>query len=376
MFLFGTQVLLQQPVNFWVIAIGIAFLCWGFLGFLRVLLYCGQQQVADGWDLAREKDLNQRIECGRRVQQVLGVSLHTALRAPAVSSAMQLDALLDDTKALKAQSTRSSATPVRHSRLAGDADEVPELALRRILTQVMDDLRPSLIDVPDNRSLALLLEVESALAEDVQRRIWHQVWSASGVRQPLVDVEGGGLAALDLWLDQRIHDSAMLLVVAVRLMPKDPKGTAEAAVGLLFGNPHKQNTIQLMAHLHRPELEREPTSEALLDASRQALDWASVGAQSVEQTWRVGIDPQRAVSLASVLNKVPIPAKHGQGFHDLDASLGHPSKASPWLAIAAAAQTIQRGAGPQFIFSGGGGVYSALWSTVLTPVPSLRKQEL
>lgn len=87
----------------------------------------------------------------------------------------------------------------------------------------------------------------------------------------------------------------------------------------------------------------------------------------------LGIDPQRHAAIATVLVDVPMPVKQPQGLCNLDALLGHPGKASPWLAIAAAAQTIGRGAGPQFIFSGGGAATAGLWGTVLMPVPPLSK---
>ncbi len=372
-FLFGTQALREHPVNFWGLALGVPLLGWCLLSFGRVLLYLGQQQVADGWDQVREENLIQKLRRGRRVQQVLAVSLHTALREPEASSATQLKALLDGVKALKAQPSRQDQSVLRHSRIAGDTDEKPELVLHRVLTQVLADLTPTLTQAPEATPLALLLEVGSALPENVWQRIWRQAWRESGIRQSTVPVEGNGLEALDQWLDHRIGDPAMLLVVAVQFSPQQPEGTAEAVVGLLLGNRLTQTALPSMAYLHRPEQEREPTTDALLYAARQALDWVPLDAQSVEQTWWSGVDAQRDAALAKVLADISIPTKHGQGFYDLDTQLGHPGKASPWLAIAAATQTIQCGAGPQFIFSGGGCVDAGLWSTVLTPVPSLSK---
>lgn len=373
MFLFGTQALREQPVSFWGLAFGGPLLGWCLLSFGRVLSYLGQQQVADGWDQAREEDLIQKLRRGRRVQQVLAVSLHTALREPEASSATQLKALLDGVKALKAQPSRQDQSVLRHSRIAGDTAEVPELALHRVLTQMLADLAPTLTQVPDATPLALLLEVGSTLPENVWQRLWRQAWSESGIRQSTVLVEGDGLDALDQWLDHRIGDQALLLVVAVQFAPQQPEGTAEAAAGLLLGNRLTQTVLPPMAYLHRPEQERESTADALLYAAHQALDWVPLDAQSIEQTWRVGVDTQRDAALTTVLADVSIPTKHNEGFYDLDTQLGHPGKASPWLAIAAATQTIQCGAGPQFIFSGGGCVDTGLWSTVLTPVPSLSK---
>ena len=372
-FLFGTQTLRQEPVNFWGLALGVPLLGWSLLSFGRVLLYFGQQQVADGWDKAREEDLIRKVRRGRRVQQVLGVSLHTALREAGALSATQLNALLDGVKVLKAQPSRQGQSVLRHSHIVGDTDEVPELALHRVLTQMLADLAPTLTQVPDATPLALLLEVGSTLPENVWQRVWRQAWSESGIRQSTVLVEEDGLEALDQWLDHRIGVQALLLVVAVQFAPQQPEGTAEAAVGLLFGNRLTQTVLPSMAYLHRPEQEREPTTDALLYATSQALGWVPLDAQSIEQTWRVGVDTQRDIALTTVLADVPLPAKPNQGFCNLDTVLGHPGKASPWLAIAAATQSIQCGAGPQFIFSGGDCVDTGLWSTVVTPVPSLSK---
>ena len=62
-----------------------------------------------------------------------------------------------------------------------------------------------------------------------------------------------------------------------------------------------------------------------------------------------------------------LPKQPKQELCDLDALLGHAGHASPWLAIVAAAQTLERGAGPQFVFSGGSTSDAGLWGTVLTP---------
>ena len=372
-FLFGTQAWRQQPVSFWGLALGLPLLVWCLLGFARVLLYFGQQQVADGWDKAREEDLINKVRRGRRVQQVLAVSLHTALQEPGGLPAAQRDALLSGTSALVAQPSVPGGAALRQSRLSGDTDEGPEHLLLRVLTQVLADLAQPLTQLPDDTPLALLLEVESGLAQNLLQRVWRQAWSESGIRQSTVPVEGGGLKALDQWLDHRIGDQALLLVVAFQFMPQQPEGTAEAAVGLLFGNRLTQTVLPSMAYLHRPEQEREPTTDALLYATSQALGWVPLDAQSIEQTWRVGVDTQRDADVSSVMAAVPLPAKYSEGVCNLDTLLGHPGKASPWLAIAAATQSIQCGAGPQFIFSGGDCVDTGLWSTVVTPVPSLSK---
>jgi len=372
--LFGDESLHQQSAVFFTFfAFGLPFLAWCVLVFGRVSLHIGEQSAADGWDEAREEDMICRIRRGRRSQQVLGGSLYTALRDPTDEQTTRLEALPSGIE-VKAQTPSMGGAIVSHSRLFEDSGVDPEAVLLTVLRQVIANLVSILAQVPDDNPLALLLEIDCKLPEDQWRPAWRKAWLESGIRQSTVAVEGRGLAAVDQWLDQRINDQAMLMVVAVQLAPDNPEGTAEAAVGLLFGNRLTQTTLAPIAYLHRPEQERKATGADLLYAARQALDWVPLPAQSIEQVWRVGIDAQRRADLATVSADVPLPAKHKQGLYDLDDLLGDPGKASPWLAIAVATQAIERGAGAQFIFSGGD-VAAGLWSTVLTPVSPLPKQE-
>lgn len=368
-FLFGTP---QQTVSFWGPALGIPFLSWCVLSFGQAVLYLGQHRAADGWDEAREDDLIQSVRQGRRSQQLLHVSLHSAFRVQGEQPIAQLEALLGKTEALKAQPARLSEGAVRHSQVGGDSNEAPEIVLLQALTDVLADLAQTLALLPDDTPLALMLEVNSALPENTLRRVWRQAWSDSGIRQNSEPVEGTGLAALDQWLDHRINDQALLFVVALQFAPEQPEGTAEVVVGLLLGNRLTQTTLPPMAYLHRPEQERDGSRDGLGYAARQALDWASLDAESIEHVWRVGIDPQRTFAINAVLAELPLPAKPNQRIYNLDFSLGHPGKASPWVAIVAAAQKIQNGAGPQFIFSGDD-VAAEIWTTVVTPVSPLSK---
>jgi len=367
--LFSDEPLRQQPADFLSFAFGLPFLAWCVLGFGRVLLHIGEQSAADGWDEAREEDMGRRIQRGRRSQQVLGVNLYTSLQAPTDEHTTELEALPSGIE-VKAQTPSMGGAAVGHSRLFEDSGEDPEAVLLTVLRQGLADLVPILKQLSDDKPLALLLEVDCKLPEEQWRFAWQRIWRESGIRQSKVAVEGSGLAAVDQWLDQRIGDQALLLVMAVHVAPEQPEGTAIAAVSLLLGNRLTQNTLAPIAYLHRPEQEREPTYTDLFYATRQALDWVPLQAQAVEQVWQVGIDAQRHAAINTVLAEIPLLIKSSEGVCNLDALLGHPGVASPWLAIAAATQTIQGGAGPQFIFSGGD-VDTGLWSTVLMPVSPL-----
>jgi hypothetical protein len=369
-FLFADGPLHQQPVDFWRLALGLPLLGWCVLVFARVVLHIGKQSAADGWDDARERDLIRRLRKGRRCLQVLGGSFYTALRGPSAGPAGQLDALLSGSEALKAQPFRMDGAPLSHSRLPEDKAEDLEALFLSVLTRSFADLAPILAQLPDDKPLALLLEVDCRLTEDQWRPAWRKAWRESGIRQTLVPVDGRGLEAVDRWLDQRIDDQSLLMVLAVQLAPDQPEGTAEVAVAVLFGNRLTQSVLPPFAYLHRPEQRRKSTHAGLLYTARQALDWVPLQAQSIEQVWRAGVGAQPQIE--SVLLDLAMPAKPPENFCNLDALLGHAGKASPWLAIAAAAQTVERGGGPQFIFSGGA-TADGLWSTVLMPVSPLSK---
>lgn len=367
----GPEALHQNPEVSWGLALGVPLLGWCALGFGRTLLYLGEQAVADGWDQARQADLVQKNRQGRRLLQVLKVDLHTALRAPGDEPAVQLKALQSGIKAQTMQPSRLVSSSSCHSRLPGDGAEDLEPLLLRTLQQVLEELAPTLAQLPDYTRLGLLLDVDSGLSRSGWDRTWEQAWQASAIRQAPVLLEGNGLDALDQWLDQRFYEEAVLLVIGLQFAPRQPEGTAEVIAGLLLGNQLAQNNVAPVALLHRPEQEHQPCPDALHAAATQASAWVPVEFKAIPQVWRAGIDAQRHTAVDSVSTQLSIPMQHEHGLHDLDAMLGSPGKASPWLAIVAATQAIQVGAGPQFIFSGNGRADARLWGMALTPAPSL-----
>lgn len=356
--------------SFWLLALGAPFAIWCLLSAVRSLFYLGQWGVVDGWNEAREADLVLNIRRGRRSHQVLAVSLHTALRERGADNGeLQLDALRNSTKALTVQPDwLNSKERIRHSRLPPEQGESSEELLRRVLQHVLADIAKALKPLPDDKPLALLLDMNSSLPDSTLSELWEHLWTESGIRQTATRVEGSGLSVVDAWLDERIQDQALLLVVAFQVAPGAAQGTAEAAVGLLFGNRLTQTQLEPMAYLHRPEQEREPTPERLLYATRQALDWVPVQAVSPEHVWVAGVDPARRAAVMMAISAAPLLAEHKQGLHDLDACIGHSHCAAPWVAIAAAVESIRRENTPHFIFSGDSTADSRLWCSVVMPL--------
>jgi hypothetical protein len=81
----------------------------------------------------------------------------------------------------------------------------------------------------------------------------------SNITLPVEYGEGSGLSVIDRWLNERIKDKAMLLIVGLQLKPAESDNTAEAGVALLLGNRLTQEALEPLALLHRPDA--APTGE-------------------------------------------------------------------------------------------------------------------
>ncbi|KIY40779.1 hypothetical protein TZ03_11635 [Pseudomonas sp. 10-1B] len=364
---FASQPLAEQSLRIWWLVAAGVLLGWCLLLAVRILHYLGLRHAADGWDQAREEDYAGKINQGRRFVQVLDATLHTGLQVPGQSWVTQLEALLSGLRAIRTQPAWAGDI-ARHSRLPIEAGSTAEHRLLAALNRVLADLAETLSQLPADVPLAVLLDVDSSLPASEIHRIWQEAWGSSANRQPATTLPGCGLGVLDHWLDQRSEDRSLLLVVSCQVAPSQPVGTAEVAVGLLLGNPLGASTLPPIARLHRPQQACEQTSEAWCSAVDQSLNWADKERDALDHGWRVGIDAGHEPALGTVFMRLP--AELDGLVHNLDAMLGHPGRAAPWLALAAATQNIKQGAGVQIIFSGERSAASVLWSTVIVPSPA------
>lgn len=239
--------------------------------------------------------------------------------------------------------------------------------LLRLYRQVLGEVAVALRAFPAEQPLTLMLETDSSVPPAQQQDAWKQAWVESGIRQSVTRLERQGLDAVDHWLDERIADSALLLVVVLCVAPEPLEDSAEAAVALLLGNRLTQKTAPAVAYLHRPEQEHGTTGDTLRYAAHQALDWVPLEAEALQRAWLVGIPAKRQGDVNKLVLELlkPEPA-----VRDLGACLGHPGCAAPWLAIAAAVEAVRRGGQPQIIFSGNASTDSPLWSSVVMAAPS------
>ncbi|WP_429213701.1 hypothetical protein [Metapseudomonas resinovorans] len=360
----GPDALMQSSQRFWWWALGVPALVWFGAFFLRGLLYLSQLSVVEGWNEMREAGLTQMMRRGRRSQQVLAVSLQTALRAPEADGQAQRASLLaKDGGALRTQ-VGWRGQERRHSRLPWLEHETEHQLLRRALSTLLGELAGVLAAFPPERPVALLRETNSELSSEITDRLWQESLAQSGIRQAMALIDGSGLAAIDHWLDQHNQDQTLLLVVAIQVAPPSVEGSAESVVGLLFGNRLTQDVLPPRAYLHRPEQSRELTQEGVLQAVFQALDWALLPAELIGRVWIAGADRTRGPMITSAIEKASLPT---QASHDLHEILGNPGSAAPWVAVAAAVEATASEAAPQFIFSVDSEEDASLWCSVVMP---------
>ncbi|MTH48850.1 hypothetical protein [Intestinirhabdus alba] len=359
-----------KSAKFWFFSVGIPALLWLVVASCREMFYLFGQAYANAWDRRREEAILKEVRRGRRALQILYGSFITAHSGPDNGFCYTLaEPLIQNQSAICAQISWQGASNIRHSRII-PPDISPDLFLSQIFADLLPALAIPLGRYSDNQPVALLFEAESSVSSQRVRELWRDAWQKSGIRQQPEYIEGHGLAAIDYWLDNRIRENTLLLVVALQIAPENPDGTAEAVTTLLLGNRLTQNVLAPCALMHRPE---QGTANTLAENIAQAMDWGPVQPEEVHHLWRTGLSvtEQRAVTaLNGLLPLQGVDMNRAQ--YDLDTSLGQAGRVAPWLAIAAAAQTAVKTQENQLIISGEQNG-SAMWSTVITPYLSGRE---
>lgn len=358
--------------EFWISALGLPSLFWIILLAVRVTWYKGQLATVQSINRNRDRQLRREIQRGQRYLNVLGMSLHSALREPDdTCGASQWDALLGKVKGLKTQPSWKSSEGVRHSRLVlVDGEDACQL-LRRGLKKTLEELSFVLSSLSQELPLSLLLESNSSLPKSQIEEIWKESLECSQIQQSITRIEGDGLATVDKWLDDSGNQHALLLIVAIQFRPDQTDGSAENIVGVLLGGNSVSPESVPLARLHRPEMMHNTGSDDFDYALKQSMEWVPVVADKVKSGFLVGVNPAWHIAIATGLQAIQSPINAGQDLHDLGNTLGYPGPAAPWVAIACAVEACSR-SDSQLIVSGNGQDNSQLWVTMVT---STEKQQ-
>uniref|UniRef100_UPI0031DE106C hypothetical protein n=1 Tax=Klebsiella sp. TaxID=576 RepID=UPI0031DE106C len=352
---------------FWISALGLPSLYWLILLALRVTWYKGQLATAQGKDKERDRQLRREIQRGQRYLNVFVVSLHSALReSEDADGNKQWEALQGRTKAFKTQPSWKSHEGVRHSRLPLANGESADQLLSRGLRKTLEELSSVLSSLPHETPVSLLLEINSSLPDSLVEKILQESLAASEIRQCVTRIEGGGLSAVDRWLDDSRNEHSLLMIIAVQLIPDQTEGSAESVVGLLLGGIPASPELIPLARLHRPEMMHHTDAHDFQYALKQSMDWVPVAADKVKNGFLVGVNPAWHMAIASGLQAIQSPVNAGQDLHDLGNTLGYPGPAAPWVAITCAVESCLR-SDSQLIVSGDNRENTPLWVTMVTP---------
>lgn len=359
--------------TFWWFAIGIPLGCWGIIVFFRMSVFGLCHIQANAYDRRREQYILKQVRRGRRALQILSTECITAHATDLLFTTIA-ESLLRNINVLFPQMSWGDGDNIRHSRLPATEGTPVTSVITTVFTALLQRLSEPLSALPADNPVAILLESSSSLPEAEIKAIWLQVWQKCGMAQPTEFVNGRGLAAVDHWLDYRINENTVLLVVALQIAPEEPDMTAEAVVGLLLGNQLTQKALMPRALLHRPEASAV-NALALQDAVIQAADWVPLPPDVIEHLWLSGVDEtsDSRTSAIVVQGKPPLTQiSQDVGLHDFTRYLGHPGCVAPWLAIAAAAQIISDTPAPHMIISGEQDS-DVVWSTVVSPHASRKE---
>lgn len=361
--------------EFWWFAIGIPVVIWLVLMCFRLATYLIQQIQANAWDRRREQVILQEVRRGRRALQILAAECSTAHDSDLQFTGI-VDALLRNDNKIIPQTAWNRESSVRHSRLPVTEGLSLEAHLLTVFSALLENLADPLSLLPHDNAVAILLESSSSVPRSRVQALWQQAWQESDICQSTTLLSGHGLSVIDHWLDHRIKDNALLLVVAVQIAPEQPEMTGEAVVGLLLANRLTQKVQTPLALLHRPEC-TSSQQEDLQTGVLQAADWVPLPPDTLQHLWlaRLSAESEGYRSAIGVQGKAPLARiTPGSDVHNFNEFLGCPGCAAPWLAIAAAAQAIGHSPVPHMILSGEQGS-DTVWSAVVSPYASRKENE-
>ena len=351
---------------FWLIAFGIPAVVWIVIFGFRIWIWSLQDAKANGFDRRREQWILRETRRARRSLQVLNATFITAHQKDDQGSVAA--EMLNNHSIISSQSDWKEEKSKRLSRMTTEPEETSELLVSRLFFELIADLPVD--KFPENASLAVILDVSSSLSFLTVRDIWQEAWQESGITCSVEYVDSNGPGGVNRWLDHRIKDEVMLLIVGLQVDPVVSNNTAEAAVALLLGNRLTQKALEPLVLLHRPDA--APSGE-LRKGMKMAAYNVPLKENIVKNLWLAGLTGEQRAEVIECQNAHPAQSVEDDAAISLDMSMGHAGAAAPWLAIAAATEIARQTQSPQMIICGDT-TQNVLWSTLITPIAS--RQEM
>ncbi|BET84493.1 Structural protein [Edwardsiella anguillarum] len=353
--------------HFGLIAMGTPVVVWIVSFSIRLWGWSLQDSKANAFDRRREQWILRETRRARRALQILNTTFITAHQESEPGSVAV--EMRNNHSIIISQSDWKNEKSNRMSRIGAGPDETPERLVSRLLSALIADLPAD--QFPENAALAVILDVSSSLSCPTVRAIWQKAWQESGIACAVEYVDSRGPGGVSHWLDHRIQDEAMLLIIGLQVDPVISNNTAEAAVALLLGNRLTQQAIDPLALLHRPDA--APPGE-LCGGMNMAAYNVPLKENIVKNLWLAGLTGAQRAEVIACQNAHPAQSVEDEAVISLDMSMGYAGAAAPWLAIAAATEIARQTQSPQMIICGDT-TQNALWSTLITPMASRQEMD-
>jgi hypothetical protein len=353
--------------HFWLVAIGTPAVVWIVIFGFRMWIWSLQDSKANGFDRRREQWILSETRRARRALQVLNATFITAHQEDKQSSVAV--EMLNNHSIIISQSDWKGEESRRLSRILTEPEDTPGSVISRLFSELIADL--PVHQFPETASLVVILDVSSSLSFPGVRDIWQEAWQESGITCALEYADSNGLGGVNHWLDHRIKDEAMLLIVGLQIDPVVSNNTAEAAVALLLGNRLTQESLEPLALLHRPDA---APSDELSEGMNMAAYNVPLKENIVKNLWLAGLTSEQRTEVIGCQNAHPAQSVEDEAVVSLDTSMGHAGAAAPWLAIAAATEIARQTQSPQMIICGDT-TQNVLWSTLITPIASRQEMD-
>lgn len=362
-----------ESTKLWLLFPLVIMLVWLLMFVLRALFWLFRHYYANGWDRRCEEIILCETRRGRRALQILHISVDIPL--PEEPEQTPVTLLMEGASILKNQAGRGRKDYCLHTFFpippigqeiddSLDPEQQDLATFQAGLHKVLADVAIALTPFSPKQTLTVLFEANTSILPRRFIPAWHESMKEAGIVQPIEYVDGHGAQFIDEWLDNRINDKSLLLIIAAQIAPEIRQGSTEAMVALLLGNRLTQNMVPPLAWLHRPE---RAVPQLLEEAIAQAADWVPLKAGQAKHLWLSGLTLEEASSVipamaSPLLSGVPSPA----GRHNTDLIIGHAGCVSPWLAAAMGTLASQRTGSAQLAISGDGDT-GALWIQAITP---------
>lgn len=324
----------QRGISFWFTAIGLPFCLWGGLFVFRHIGYRLELKGEAGWNYESDDLEEAEISRGRRFSWVLNTWVQTPAGrgTGSLSAAMALGIPL-----LKTTKPRSGGESIRHAPIT-DFDAGPE-AVAKAIEKAALRINKTLKRLPEELPCWLVLECDAELSVAKEAELLQLVTEKSG--RALRQIPGQGMNALDYWLDHHWAKPSVLVILTLTLRTLPQENDAEAIAAIVLCN-RKSHHYPDAVRLHRPQ---KSIPETLTHNMAHALRWAGLSPDAINGIWITGeaVTDRPGLNQSCEDNKLTLSLTGD--INNIDATLGYAGQASPWIAVALAADKVSEPGG-------------------------------